>query len=89
MYWLNISFAEFFCTNDAECNGHGDCDIEDGQCNCDNNWNVLPDCSGTLMQFYDSRPPVLWSKWALASSLLQAIKTCRQACPPGYLMHFS
>ena len=42
----------------------------------------------TLMQFYDSRPPVLWSKWPLASSLLQAIKTCRQACPPGYLMHF-
>ena len=33
--------------------------------------------------------PVLWSKWPLASSLLQAIKTCRQACPPGYLMHFS
>ena len=44
---------------------------------------------GTLMQFYDSRPPVLWSKWPLASSLIQAIKTCRQACPPGYLMHFS
>ena len=33
--------------------------------------------------------PVLWSKWLLASSLLQAIKTCHQACPPGYLMHFS
>ena len=33
--------------------------------------------------------PVLWSKWPLASSLLRAIKTCRQACPPGYLMHFS
>ena len=33
--------------------------------------------------------PVLWSKWPLASSLLQAIKTCRQACPPGYLLHFS
>ena len=33
--------------------------------------------------------PVLWSKWPLASSLQQAIKTCRQACPPGYLMHFS
>ena len=33
--------------------------------------------------------PVLWCKWPLASSLLQAIKTCRQACPPGYLMHFS
>ena len=43
----------------------------------------------TLMLIYDSRLPVLWSKWPLASSLLQAIKTCRQACPPGYLMHFS
>ena len=43
----------------------------------------------TLMQFYDSRPPVLWRKWPLASSLLQAIKTCRQACPPGYVLHFS
>ena len=41
----------------------------------------------TLMQFYDSRPTVLWSKWPLASSLLQAIKTCRQACSTGYLMH--
>ena len=44
---------------------------------------------GTLMQFYDSRPPVLWSKWPLASSLLQAIKICRQACPPSILMRFS
>ena len=33
--------------------------------------------------------PVLWSKSSLASSLLQAIKTCHQACPPGYLLHFS
>ena len=32
--------------------------------------------------------PVLWRKWPLASSLLQAIKTCRQACPPNYLLHF-
>ena len=32
--------------------------------------------------------PVLWSKWPLASSLLQVIKTCRQACPPGYLCIF-
>ena len=26
---------------------------------------------------------------AVASSLLQAIKRCRQACPPGMLMRFS
>ena len=43
----------------------------------------------TLMPVYHCHKPVLWSKWPLASSLLQAIKTCRQACPPGYLMHFS
>ena len=43
----------------------------------------------TLMPVYHCNKPVLWSKWPLASSLLQAIKTCRQACPPGYLMHFS
>ena len=45
--------------------------------------------TSTLMQFYDSRLPVLRSKCPLASILLQAIKTCRQARPPGYLMHFS
>ena len=43
----------------------------------------------TLMALSHCHKPVLWSKWPLASSLLQAIKTCRQACPPGYLMHFS
>ena len=26
---------------------------------------------------------------AIATSLLQAIKRCHQACPPGILMHFS
>ena len=41
-------YAEFFCANDAQCNGHGDCDIEGGQCNCDNDWNALPDCSGNI-----------------------------------------
>ena len=43
----------------------------------------------TLMPVYHCHKPVLWNKWTLASSLLQAIKTCRQACPPGYLLHFS
>ena len=43
----------------------------------------------TLMPVYHCHKPVLWSKWPLASSLLQAIKTCGQACAPGYLMHFS
>ena len=43
----------------------------------------------TLMPVYHCHKPVLWSKWPLASSLLHTIKTCRQACPPGYLMHFS
>ena len=43
----------------------------------------------THMLVYHCHKPVLWSKWPLASSLLQAIKTCPQACPPGYLMHFS
>ena len=41
-------YAEFFCANEAQCNGHGDCDIEGGQCNCDNDWNALPDCSGNI-----------------------------------------
>ena len=41
------------------------------------------------MPVYHCHKPVLWSKWPLASSLLQAIKICRQACPSGYLMHFS
>ena len=40
-------------------------------------WNVWGEC-----RFYEVNDPLL-------SSLLQAIKTCRQTCPPGYLMHFS
>ena len=44
--------------------------------------------ASTLMALSHCHKPVLWSKWPLASSLLRAIKTCRQACPPGYLMHF-
>ena len=47
------------------------------------------DFEGTLPAEMFGGVPVLWSKWPLASILLQAIKTCRQACPPGYLMHFS
>ena len=43
----------------------------------------------TLMPVYHCHKPVLLSKWPLASSLLQAIKTCRQACSPGYVMRFS
>ena len=44
---------------------------------------------GTLPAEMFGGVPVLWSKWPLASSLLQAIKTCPQACPPSYLLHFS
>ena len=42
----HLIFAEFICNDNAQCNGHGDCD--DGQCNCESDWNVKPDCSGNI-----------------------------------------
>ena len=36
-----------------------------------------------------SFPQDCFTRWiAIASSLLQAIKTCRQACPPGFVNAF-
>ena len=42
----HLIIAEFICNDNAQCNGHGDCD--DGQCNCESEWNVKPDCSGNI-----------------------------------------
>jgi hypothetical protein len=32
------------CTEETHCNLHGSC--EDGQCDCEEDWDILPDCSG-------------------------------------------
>jgi hypothetical protein len=40
-------YADFICTDNSHCNGHGSCD-DDGQCDCDSDWNSLVDCSGNM-----------------------------------------
>ena len=36
------------CSDDSQCNLKGECDLDDGQCNCNPDWTASPDCSGTL-----------------------------------------
>ena len=42
----HLIFVGFKCTDSSHCNGHGDCDNE--QCDCDNDWSSQPDCSGKI-----------------------------------------
>ena len=44
----HLIFAEFNCNDNAQCNGHGDCN--DGQCDCDSDWSSKVDCSGNIYQ---------------------------------------
>ena len=41
----HLIFAEFICNDNAQCNGHGDCNDE--QCDCDSDWSSQVDCSGS------------------------------------------
>ena len=41
-----LIYIAFLCTENAQCNGHGACD--NGQCDCENGWRGLPDCSGIV-----------------------------------------
>ena len=41
-------FVAFVCSDDSQCNLKGECDLNDGQCNCNPDWTASPDCSGTL-----------------------------------------
>ena len=36
------------CSDDSKCNLKGECDLDNGQCNCNQDWTASPDCSGTL-----------------------------------------
>ena len=42
----HLTFAEFICYDNAQCNGHGDCNDE--QCDCDSDWSSQVDCSGNI-----------------------------------------
>ena len=46
MLTKHLIFAEFICNDNAQCNGHGDCN--DGQCDCDSDWSSHVDCSGNI-----------------------------------------
>lgn len=36
------------CSDDFQCNLKGECELDDGQCKCNQDWTASPDCSGTL-----------------------------------------
>ena len=36
------------CSDDSQCNLKGECDLDNGQCDCNPDWTASPDCSGTL-----------------------------------------
>ena len=41
-------YAAFICADNFHCNGHGSCDDDNGQCDCDSDWSSQPDCSGNI-----------------------------------------
>ena len=45
---ISISFLVFACSDDSQCNLKGECDLDNGQCSCIQDWTASPDCSGTL-----------------------------------------
>ena len=46
--WHSILyFIDFECVDDVNCNLHGSCNKETGQCVCDIGWDSELDCSGT------------------------------------------
>ena len=62
----HLIFAEFICNNNAQCNGHGDCNDE--QCDCDSDWSSQVDCSGNIsspsfnMYVIRGHSMTMWSK---------------------------
>ena len=34
------------CAKDDHCNNHGTCNLNNGKCNCDQDWDLQLDCSG-------------------------------------------
>ena len=41
-----FSGSDFHCTKDDHCNNHGTCNLDNGRCNCDQDWDLQLDCSG-------------------------------------------
>ena len=46
--WFHLIFIAFICTGDVDCNSHGFCNVNIGQCDCDSNWDTSPDCSSNV-----------------------------------------
>ena len=46
--WFDFIFIAFICTGDVDCNSHGFCNVNIGQCDCDSNWDTSPDCSSNV-----------------------------------------
>ena len=42
-----LFLIDFKCVDDVDCNLHGSCNKETGQCLCDIGWDSELDCSGT------------------------------------------
>ena len=51
---------DFHCTNDSHCNGHGMCNLFDGKCKCDPDWNLELDCSSKYIYLEEL---IKWKYW--------------------------
>ena len=47
MVFYSLLYIDFECIDDVNCNLHGTCNKETGQCVCDIGWDSELDCSGT------------------------------------------
>ena len=60
--WFHFIFIAFICTGDVDCNSHGFCNVNNGQCDCDSNWDTWPDCSGNVnIAGFSQKMPILYS----------------------------
>ena len=50
MVFYSLLYIDFECIDDVNCNLHGTCNKETGQCVCDIGWDSELDCSGTHLQ---------------------------------------
>ena len=53
LYYFNFSFAlDFYCLDDSHCNEKGSCNIDFGNCACEEGWNGFLDCTFCKFRTY-------------------------------------
>ena len=53
-------FVAFVCSDDFQCNLKGECELDNGQCKCNQDWTASPDCSGTLSYLICTFDVIRW-----------------------------